>query len=138
MHIRIGALFAAIALATIAGDDGEYYVLCTEDWRTRTPAHLPKVMHRAQFVGVCLHIRKVPAAIGGLSHASHAPDVDTRRRHAHLRRTAQQLAMGGRSLRTGQYLPLLARKQTTQGGTVSRPHHRGRPAYNAVEKKLPC
>ena len=110
MHIRIGALFAAIALATIAGDDGEHYILCTEDRRTRTPAHLRKVMHRAQFVGVRLHIRKVPAAIGGLSHASHAPDVDTRRRHAHLRRTAQWLAMGRRSMRTGQYLPLLAHR----------------------------
>ena len=108
MHIRIGALFAAIALATIAGDDGEHYILCSEGRRTRTPAHLRKILHRAQFVGVRLHIRKVPAAVGGLSHASHAPDVDTRRRYAHLQRAAQRLAVGRRSLRIRQHIPLLA------------------------------
>ena len=108
MPIRFVACYSASALTAIAGDDGKYPILCAEGRRTRAPAYLRKVLHCAQFVGLCVYQCEVPAAIGGFSYASHAPDVDTRGRHAYLRRTAQWLAMGRRSLRTGQYLPLLA------------------------------
>ena len=94
----------AVALADLPDDDGRQSVFRASRGADGTPADTAQIVHRTQFVGVCVHRHQVPAYLGGLAYAGHATDVDTHRRTADIRRGVERLAMGRRGVRVGEYL----------------------------------